>query len=361
MAGSGGATPRTQPYHQPKGRVKMTVAEFQQLQTANRIRPASNPPEPSPAERARFLRENSTQTSMFSQGEDTPLFSGTAQRTEIDPFKKKLHARQERFDGGPAAVTQNTLGRSDDDYTPEYWENKKLYNRVASDPKYKDAADYKQAIKDEIADEATISREATKRGYSPGKMSEKEWGEVASSLKQDAVSELKGATKSGRESSGRRAVNRRRRGEDERQFVEVGGKTYEKRFKGGTQKSADEAAKRYNEQSKTKANDYMGKKLVDYGYSKTDVDHLTYSERRRLVAEISDGKSKPGKVGNLTASERQAVIDKVPDRDKEQAALVAANPKAGKGIETWRKYEIAALKAGKDPEPLPYQYLEETQ
>lgn len=34
------------------------------------------------------------QLSMFTQGEDTPLFSGTAQRSNVDPYKPRLSAYQ---------------------------------------------------------------------------------------------------------------------------------------------------------------------------------------------------------------------------------------------------------------------------
>lgn len=49
------------------------------------------------------------QLSMFNQGEDTPLFSQTCQRAELDPFKPQAQPKQTKMHNCPACLDTGTI------------------------------------------------------------------------------------------------------------------------------------------------------------------------------------------------------------------------------------------------------------
>jgi len=61
----------------------------------------------------------------------------------------------------------------------------------------------------------------------------------------------------------------------------------------------------------------------------------------------------------MNQAQRRQIISNISPRQKENAQMVGSNPRAAKGIDKWYMYELATKKAGKEADPLPYQYLED--
>jgi len=369
MAAAGGTWSKGQfkPAQNQKKVSSATVASSNssRAQTAPAKAPPATTARPipgnTPAQQAEYLRTNSKQTAMFSQGEDSPLFSGTAQRATVDPFKKKVVGRQERFDGGPTAVRENPLARKQEDnprnrFTPEYFSAKDEREYTEKNGEFYPGE--LEEIKDREASERDISRAARERGYTPGKMSQKDWSTLSDTLRYEANSDLKTATQFGRDGLGNKAVGRRTRNSgDDRQFVEVGGRTVERKWKGGSEKEAREATARINRDSRAKADDYMVIRLKDFGFN--DTDNMSYGDKKKLFVEIGQGKTQyKGRLAGMTQSERQQRIDATIPSQREKALLISDNPRAAKGIDKWGLYEVASVKAGKNPDPLPYQIFD---
>lgn len=234
-----------------------------------------------------------------------------------------------------------------DDYTPEYWEAKEQAAYTQNNGEF-----YKGELQDQqdrIAAEAEASRLARQRDSKPGQMSKADWYSLAKELKEEAHEELALATEDQREAAGNRSVNRRvRQAGDSREFVEVGGQTFERKWTGGSATAARKATAAINRETKEQAGHYMTGKLVKYGYKRETITRLSYNQKRRLIAEIGHGQLQEQSIGGIKEAERRQVVESASSKDQLAARSTAINPRAAIGLDTWDKYEIAMIKAGRE-------------
>lgn len=242
-------------------------------------------------------------------------------------------------------------GKSRRDLTPEYHQAKTELRRAIESVRHTPKGELgeldKEFISDaqsKVAEELELSQVARSAGFTPGKMTKKEWGQLSDKLKQDANDSLKHAFE--RDSAGDKL-----RGQKDT-WMQVGGQAVLGRS-GRSQREARDLVSQLNRQTKQDASDYMGQSLTKIGYSPKTIKDLDYSQRRRLLAEVGHGQLQHGSISGVTNSERRQVMGKVSATDRMGARSTAMNPRAGKGLEQWTYYEQSALKAGKQPDIIP--------
>lgn len=241
---------------------------------------------------------------------------------------------------------------SKDDFTSEYWEAADELSAIEQDGEFYEGE--LQDARDRLSAEEEVSRVARERGLKPGTMDQRQWKALANQLQSEALEDLRGATKADREAAGNRRVGRRRvSGSDDTQFTQLGGQTVERKWTGGSASAARRATQQINKETERAATEYMGRKLVEFGYSPQTTDTLDYNKMRRLMAEIGHGQPQAANIGGVSKAERERVISGLTPRQRAAALEVAYNPRAGAGMDKWLQYELAMVKAGLEGEIQP--------
>lgn len=241
----------------------------------------------------------------------------------------------------PTAVTE-----ARDRYTPEYWQalNEQAYveNILArydeSELSEGDRRTLKNA-RDRVAAEREISDIAREHGYTPGQMTPQDWNRLSDELTDQAVDELRYAARTDREAAGEKL-----RGQADI-WAQVGGEARLVRS-GARKKEAQELVARLNKETQAAADDYMGQKLVEYGYNRQQVEALSYTQKRRAIAEIGAGEPQKAKIGGLDRDDRERIVSQATSRQQQAAYSIALNPRAANGLDTWTYGLQAAEKAG---------------
>jgi len=285
------------------------------------------------------------------------IFSGTAQRATVDPYKAKQTGYQESFIPRPAHDKNPFDGQPKaTGNTPEYrqaeidlknvksaYKGDLSHEELMQDSQYKNAYERREA-------EQEISQAARRRGYEPAKMTKAQWSTLADELTTQAKDELRHADQSDRD-----AVGNKMRGKADT-WSQVGGQAMLVRS-GASRKQAATAVRGVNQSTKQAADDYMTIKLTDYGYSSHVAGKLTHDQKRRLLAEIGHGEVQKTKMVDLTYEQRHAVVSRVSERRRTEARTMALNPRAGRGLETWGHAMMAAEKADRWDIDLPPAYI----
>ena len=234
-----------------------------------------------------------------------------------------------------------------EDFTPEYYNALEEFKFTQKVGEF--APGELAALQDKVNFEFSASKTAKRYGYTPGQMSSADWADLADRIKDDAGRELRFATQAGREAEANRAAGRTFiGGRAEKQYIQVGGKTVEKQWTGGSRKAAAEALKTINAQTKSKATSYMERQLVEMGYTKAQVQDIGYTSARQLLSEIGNNAVLDNKkIAGLTQAQRASVIDAATQQAKRSASSIAYNPRTGKGLDLWVEYEKAMVKAEK--------------
>lgn len=355
MAGAGGHWSKGK-FHPAVAKKKVTVAQVATIRRESRpVVARVQLARPRPQMGQSTARPKMTQTGMFSQGEDTPLFSGASQRGEVDAYKARQAARQERLRGDfDAHNPAKHWTRQQTTYTPEYEEAKRDQERIrqksgmSHDELMKQDSQYRDAT-NRLDQEREISQAAREHGYDPQHMSKKDWADLSDKLADKAKKELRHADESDRE-----AVGHKMRGKADT-WSQVGGEARLVRS-GASKKQAGDKVRSLNRATRNDADEYMGKRLVEFGYSSEKVDRLSYEQKRRLMAEIGHGEVQKTKVSDISYEERAKVVNSASTYRQRDAKDIALNPRAGQGLQTWGQSMTAAEKAGKDVE-LPPDYL----
>ena len=253
-----------------------------------------------------------------------------------------IHERGQKYD----PMRQHLPGH--DKFTPEYLQaidEKKLTQQT-----FESFPGELQGIEDKVGFEFDTSQIAQRYGRNPAQMGADEWAGLADRIKDDAIQELKFATDPQRVAEANKKAGRIFIGNrPDKQFIQVGGKSIEQQWIGGSRKMAAEELKTINAATRNKATDYMQKNLIEMGYTRAQVDNIAFTSAKRLLAEIgNEALLENNKVFGMSREVRAKVVENATGRARLNARSIAYNPRAGEGLDLWLDYETAMLKAGRE-------------
>lgn len=282
----------------------------------------------------------------LSQGYNDPVYGELLRESSLKRLLKK-RGRQ-RFTGGTPSeqLAELSIEQRPNDFTPKFFQFKNELEWTKENGEFYEGE--LQDIQDGLDAEWTISNVASSRGKKPASMTETQWESLADELKEEAAKHLEVATLPGRQAAANRAVGRHFIGGKKQEFIQVGGKTVEKKWAGGSAKKASQAIKKINAETRADAIDYMGGKLTEYGYPEQVVGKLGYTQRRRLLAEIGNNQLLPANITGVKRQLREEVLANSTPKTRMESLSIAYNPRAGVGLEKWTHYEMAMVKAGKE-------------
>lgn len=280
-----------------------------------------------------------------------PIWGPSARVTSL----KDLLAGKGGITQKPAAVKKPELSR--EDFTPEYWEAKDELGRVENilsryDRSQLSEGDIKtlKNARDRVTAEREISAKAREQGHTPGRMSTADWSQLADKLVEEAAEQLRFAAKKDREATGEKI-----RGQANI-WAQVGGEARLVRS-GGRKREAETLVKRLNRETQAAADDYMLGRLVEYGYQQAEVERLSYTQKRRLIAEIGAGEPQKNNIGQVSRETRRGIVENATPVQRQAAYSIALNPRAGQGLDTWTYGLQAAEKAGRWDLSMPPDYV----
>ena len=370
MAAAGGFWKKKK-FEKPQARVKMSRAQVKNARGNARAAGAGGgwkrkgstappPPRTTPAAtpaggQSRLgNKADYKQEGMFKNAEDTPLFSGTAQRAEDSKFvpKKAPTHRQAYLEPG-ADPTERWEKKPR--YTAQYHKNKLIMDKVEKE--YQDkglTSDYREDPRYVEAHSAAdrqeqLSKLATQYGYNPENMSKKDWQEVSQRAIDDAKDDMTLRTSNAKD---RQWEGEKKRGK--RTEYKIVGKEHVLSRNGAfSKKDAQRYASDLNAKNKDASDEYMETKLVEYGHKKSKVEKLDVNEKRRLLAEVGHGEVQQGNFPGITVEERAEVVKNTSRHKRADARYTATHHRAARGLDKWGLGLLAAEEGGAQRVDLP--------
>ena len=312
----------------------------------------SQPPQQQPSRLGN--KADYKQEGMFKNAEDTPLFSGTAQRAEDSKFvpKKAPTHRQAYLEPG-ADPTERWKKKQR--YTYNYHKNKKImadvqkeYEEKGIQLDYREDARYQEAHS-EADREEQLSKLAQRYGHNPENMDKDAWQDVYEKAVEDA---RKDETLRTYHSEASRWESEKKRGKKSEYRI-VGKEHVLSRSGGMSKKEAQKYASEINSKNKDAADEYMGNQLVSYGYKRDKVEKLDINEKRRALAEIGHGEVQTGQIKGISVEERAEVVKNTSKHRQADAKCTAMHHRAARGLDQWGLALLAAEKAGVERPLLP--------